>query len=59
MKHQDRDYEVWEAVWKRHSYENMKKAAAAANEPFRLRLMQYSIFVLAGPDSAWVTAKSS
>lgn len=41
------------------SYDHIRKAAAAATEPFRLRLMQYSIFVLPGPESACVTAKSS
>jgi len=41
------------------TYDHIKKAAIADIKPLRLRLMQYSILVLAGPESAWVTANSS
>ena len=36
-----------------------RKEITAASVPWRVRLMQYSILVLAGPDSAWDTLNSS
>lgn len=37
----------------------MKNARTAPAKPLRMRLMQYSILVLAGPDKAWDMLKSS
>lgn len=41
------------------TYDHNKKAAKALQKPLRFRLIQYSIFVLAGPERACVTANSS